>query len=291
MAQLSKSGRFQESCTWAAKRDGGHLGGRTDGDYIGSKVFHLVGFDWYFRVYPSWVKWENSAVLMTKLMELPPNVSQITVKRKDEMEGSEDVKYESITTFKEGSMGKGWSSDVCKASNIVSVNQFKFKTTLILISVYDKNGANVTEKYQNEYKRQYDIVVDDDAAGNMSAYDEQIDALQHKVDKISRAVYELQKNEKQKDDNWKRELNEIKALLKKLVDKRKNDNNEDDNDAQEFREWLDRLKLSEYYDLFSQNGVEYIKDASGLNDEHLKEIGIDKIGHRMRILNAFKKDK
>merc|ERR1712228_1091936 len=155
---------------------------RTDGQFIESSVFHLIGFDWYFRFYPSWAKWENSAVLMTKLMELPPNISQITVKRRDEMETTttmKDVIYESITTFKDGSMGKGWSSDVCKTSNIMNMKQYKFKTKLTLISVYDKYNNNVTKKYQNEYKQQYEVNNDDDDyEDNMDVYVEQINALQ-----------------------------------------------------------------------------------------------------------------
>ena len=48
---------------------------------------------------------------------------------------------------------------------------------------------------------------------------------------------------------------------------------------------VDKVGLGEYFDLFIASGIEDLSTASLLTMETIKGMGIDKIGHQMKILN------
>eukprot|EP01083_Nonionella_stella_P191648 709188_1 len=75
-------------------------------------------------------------------------------------------------------------------------------------------------------------------------------------------------------------------------EKKQNENIEKLNKKQkEFKEWICELGLGEYYNLFIENGFDDIEVVKLLNDNDLKELGINKKGSRMKILLYSKKGK
>ena len=67
------------------------------------------------------------------------------------------------------------------------------------------------------------------------------------------------------------------------------DNNDMDQKKQKLKLWLkDKVGLPQYFDIFLKNGIDELSTAVLLDKITLKEIGIDKIGHQMRILNELK---
>ena len=50
----------------------------------------------------------------------------------------------------------------------------------------------------------------------------------------------------------------------------------------------DTLKLPQYLELFVSQGFDGLDTMSDLTDSHLREFGIDKMGHRMKILKAVR---
>merc|ERR1711920_250511 len=54
----------------------------------------------------------------------------------------------------------------------------------------------------------------------------------------------------------------------------------------QLRVWLeDKVGLGQYFDVFVDNGIEDLSTAKLLTMQTLKAIGIDKIGHCMKILH------
>ena len=54
-------------------------------------------------------------------------------------------------------------------------------------------------------------------------------------------------------------------------------------------QWLcDGLKLSQYYDKFKEEGFDDISMISHLDNDDLLELGVHKMAHRKKILNAIK---
>lgn len=61
-------------------------------------------------------------------------------------------------------------------------------------------------------------------------------------------------------------------------------------DAEQLRAWLvDKVRLPEYYDHFTSNGIDDLATAALLTADSLLQIGVDKIGHQMKIMNAVGK--
>ena len=102
----------------------------------------------------------------------------------------------------------------------------------------------------------------------------------------------------------KRELNEFKEFVFNQFQALKNQINKIEKDVHHIKQqlitkhntnddeiilFLKEIELNEYYDVFTNNGIDTINDLKGLTKDDLIRIGIHKIGHRNRILNALKK--
>jgi len=53
--------------------------------------------------------------------------------------------------------------------------------------------------------------------------------------------------------------------------------------------WLESIGLGHYYTLFEEEGFDDLADdlVGSYNDELLQKLGISKVGHRLRLLNAL----
>ena len=49
----------------------------------------------------------------------------------------------------------------------------------------------------------------------------------------------------------------------------------------------DKVNLPQYFELFIENGFGDLKCMRGITMEHLWEMGIDKIGHRMKLMKSI----
>ena len=72
------------------------------------------------------------------------------------------------------------------------------------------------------------------------------------------------------------------------------DKDKEKNQARKFelndnvKRWLnDVVKLKQYESVFIENGIDSMEIVGLINKDHLKEMGITKIGHQIKILNAI----
>ena len=102
---------------------------------------------------------------------------------------------------------------------------------------------------------------------------------------------QLKMNEEKKendDDRFDKIMNEIKSM-KQNINKLTMNNNINP-EQQKLKSWLeDKVKLPEYYDIFIENGIEDLSTASLLTMEGIEGMGIDKVGHQMKILSQVVK--
>merc|ERR1711879_330808 len=64
----------------------------------------------------------------------------------------------------------------------------------------------------------------------------------------------------------------------------------EDSEKAELRQWMaQKVRLPEYFDLFIDSGIEDLGTAALLSFDTITRIGIDKVGHQMRILNEVEK--
>ena len=53
------------------------------------------------------------------------------------------------------------------------------------------------------------------------------------------------------------------------------------------RKWMEsEVKLPQYFEMLMENGFEDMESLKDITMEHLREMGIDKIGHRLRLMKS-----
>ena len=96
--------------------------------------------------------------------------------------------------------------------------------------------------------------------------------------------------------------NKLEALKKDIIEMKKMINgitncnmtmpmdikiNQNMNDDAVFRWLMDIVTLPQYYDTFMENGFDDMKFITNMKNEDLQEIGVDKLGHRKRIIKCI----
>eukprot|EP01083_Nonionella_stella_P071902 193462_1 len=119
----------------------------------------------------------------------------------------------------------------------------------------------------------------DELQTNMHA---RLQAIENRLQTI-----ELEMNSEQKtntDNRYDNVMKEIQAIRSQMntVSHHANINPE----QQKLKQWLESdVRLPQYYNVFVENGIEDLTTAALLTMETLKAMGIDKIGHQMKVLN------
>merc|ERR1711902_341350 len=104
-----------------------------------------------------------------------------------------------------------------------------------------------------------------------------MDQMQQKIDDM-----DLRINNEQKIGALMNEFESMKQIINQLMLNNNNGNTE----KEKMRLWLENdVKLPEYYDVLINNGIDELSVIKLITKDTLKDIGIYKIGHQMKILN------
>merc|ERR1712154_442260 len=139
--------------------------------------------DWQFEFRRNFDE-TGSAVLWTNLIELPPKISQITVRIQDTVPQTGTIIRDTYC-FKKDDMEWGWPSEELLTEDIKNISHFTFNTEITLISVYDSDGNNVTEKYNQKNETNF-------IEQKSQSHDIRLDALSTKMDKLMKEMNKMQ---------------------------------------------------------------------------------------------------
>ena len=117
----------------------------------------------------------------------------------------------------------------------------------------------------------------------MIAMQRNIENLSKQIDNLKLGTFEEKKND---------ELNDIKKELKLIKENMGNlDKNEDVKKEETLMEkWLKyQVNLPQYIDVFTEHGLEHLETVRLMTENELEMIGIDKIGHRKKIIHEINK--
>ena len=79
------------------------------------------------------------------------------------------------------------------------------------------------------------------------------------------------------------ELDSLKVIVSQL----KRAHCSQENEESQMREWMEyTVKLPQYFEVLRDNGFEDLESMRDITMEHLREIGIDKIGHRLKLMKS-----
>merc|ERR1719295_1920265 len=96
----------------------------------------------------------------------------------------------------------------------------------------------------------------------------------------------MDEEEKENDNNLQQQIDDMKETLKRMTVKMSV--NEENTEEAVFKKWVvDTLKYPEYFELFVENGVDTLNVAKLLTKSELKMIGINKIGHQLKIMEGI----
>ena len=132
-------------------------------------------------------------------------------------------------------------------------------------------------------------------------YDE-VKELKVKMDGMTKIIEKLTKlmeimcdGKKDANDDDDEKQDEMKKLLKGLKEQKvgigdKLNGNVRLTEKEELRHWFENnVGLSQYYQLFIDHGFEELSVVRELNMTHLEQIGVKKLGHRIRIKQEITK--
>ena len=110
-----------------------------------------------------------------------------------------------------------------------------------------------------------------------------VQQLQKRIDDM-----ELRTNEEQKNNDMDDKVNQLMKQFESMEQTmhKLSINANLNPEQQEVKLWLkNKCKLGQYYDVFIKNGIDELSVVALLDQSTLKDIGIDIVGHRMRILD------
>eukprot|EP01083_Nonionella_stella_P123908 373707_1 len=262
-----------------------------------SPVFSLLNLRWLLEVCPNGqnAKSSGTASIFLTLLALSDKVKSIRINRKYTL-AELDVLHDSNKTLTHEHMAcASWPKVTVKTQDLQKCTQFTFKVDVDLYAVFDKDDNDITNRYLQTEEIKTDSPASSHIPLNTAILDSivmqieqmntKITAMQQKIIKI-----ELQLNEEQKsdetDDRLNKMMNEMKRI-KQTMNTLSASNNMDP-EQQKVKSWLEKVRLPQYFDNFMNNGIDELSVVALLDKATLKDIGIDVIGHQMKILNHVK---
>ena len=174
----------------------------------------------------------------------------------------------------------------------------------------DADGNDITHLYTNEEERKEPASNKPVSATQISSKDTEpaqlklqqatLDSIVSQIQELSTKiqsfenrlnVIELKVNEEKKvnnDDRIDQIIKEMQSMKQNIAQLSPNINSNPE--QQKLKSWLENnVKLPQYYETFVENGIDDLDTVKLLTMETIKGMGIDKIGHQMKILNQVTK--
>eukprot|EP01083_Nonionella_stella_P288469 981604_1 len=264
-----------------------------------SPIFSRGGFRWYldFRPNGHTNKFMGCAMIFVQLASLPPKVKSIEIAKELRLFET-DTTSNMSHTYDKGTMSLGWQATQLQTKEIQNLNTLTLSVKIEVFGVYDHEDNDITNQYintNNEESKHSPLQCAKQC--DQKLLEVRLDSLTSSVDKLANSVQSLEQrlvdleqrtNEEQKDNN-NDTLDKLTAEMKVMKqDLRKLSTIAKANPKRlELQSWLEnKVGFPQYYDTFVENGIEDLSIASLLTMESIKGMGIDKIGHQMKILRA-----
>eukprot|EP01083_Nonionella_stella_P179696 638793_1 len=269
------------------------------GQRFKSPIFSMFNFRWFLELYPNGSSTNRigKTQMFLELVALSDKVKSLRINRKYTF-AELDVLLDSSRTLSHKQMGcASWPVGTVKTQDLQKCTQFTFKVDVELYVVFDKDDNDITNRYLQHEEIKTDppvpshdtllkTAVLDSIVMQIEQMNTKISAIQHKIINIESRLNEEQKNE-DTDDRLNKMMNEMKRIKQTMNVLSANNNL--NAEQQKVKSWLEnKVKLPRYFDNFMNNGIDELCVVALLDKATLKDIGIEVIGHQMKILNHAK---
>lgn len=247
------------------------------GEGFRSPIFWMHSFRWELKCFPNGDNSQRagSVLIFLYLVALSPKIDAVQIDRGYTLVETDTTKRNHTTTLTHDKMyAHSWKMAKAKTTELQELETVTFRVNINLRSVFDKNGRDVTRQFVSHR--------DDHALDYALPATRYQQTLEDKYDAMVLRVEEMQE-----------ELDAIKAASVgqrvEALEKRMSSFallHDRDPERQKLKKWLtDKVKLPEYFELFVENGVEDLATAALLTVDALKGVGMDKIGHQLKMMN------
>ena len=111
--------------------------------------------------------------------------------------------------------------------------------------------------------------------------------MEKEMNELRQQIITLQDQLKILNNSNQMNSNQMNFKKWNMSDMNKMNNNNTTDHKQSFEKWwTNHIQLPQYYDIFVNAGYDSLVANSALTDEELKELGVDKKGHRIKILKC-----
>eukprot|EP01084_Bolivina_argentea_P105440 188802_1 len=108
------------------------------GESIESDLFKMHGFNWYLAFFKEGLTWPGNANVVLFLTDLPPKISQMSVKRWISIKEL-NLQYTNTSLFKNKSMNWGFRKNTLLTSSVKNFDRLTIQCDIQILNIYDKN--------------------------------------------------------------------------------------------------------------------------------------------------------
>ena len=250
-----------------------------------SDTFELSNLKWHLRIYPGGADYTHNrrgfVVLYFYLVAFPPQIQSISMIYTLRCVEA-DIQYTHAPVLTKNLNFGGWNEQLLPSADLQNLDRLTLSLEISITAIIDKNGADITDEYIGNV---WSIKSED--YSEWSLISQRMDELTERVSKMEGILNGMQTNDtKQNDDDEGLEvmMKKFKSIKDRLNGSSKLD--EKDSNKLVLKVWLEnKVRLSSYYPMLIQNGVEDLETVSLLTDGDLQKLGINKVGHRKKLLH------
>ena len=194
-------------------------------------------------------------------------------------------------TFKRGELEQAGGSGVIPFSFeqmqfIMQCDSLIFKVNIKCDSIPDNKGDQLTIDYWTKLRMKQDGDEEKESAvksNDISSLHERVDTLESAVESQSARLITMISKMEQDMAAMNQRLRKLEA--DRVIDAQSSN---EDTERMKFKKWMEnKVKLPQYFELFIEQGFEDMENMKDITMEHLREMGIDKMGHRMKLMKSI----
>jgi len=262
-----------------------------------SPVFEMHGFRWSLCIFPngSQKSKKGNVNYFVMLKSMPPAYNKITVNIKLKL-----IELNILSSFPfsftDNRLTSGWLTGTLRTNDIINLNSITFSVEITLNDIYGINGNLISDNDQKMNdnkplftKQSSELILDSNSMNNsrLDALSASIESLTSKMDNITTSIQQFKIEQEGNDDNFNNIVADLNNI-KKILNINKTDLNQLNDNNKQLKLWLqNECKLGQYFDLFMKNGIEDLFIAKLLTMDTITDIGITKIGHKIKILHQI----
>ena len=134
----------------------------------------------------------------------------------------------------------------------------------------------------------------DSVASNIESNSKSIKQIQSELSQMTKRIEDIHllMTEEKKDDGldeMRKKMETMEQNIQNIMNMKSESNNKQNSKQEAVKKWLkDKVELPQYFDVFIENGFESLDIIKEIQSEQdLNQMGIDKLGHKRKIMKEI----